>query len=106
MGSKLIASSIFFALAATFVEKKVLPVVGWGFLDEPSAVVPGLPRGFGLTVLILGVTYIWVLEVGMQVGAARGKYSQLAEKDGEKDVKERYAYPNLYARKYTIRRLF
>ena len=33
----------------------------------------------------------------MKVGAARTKYAELAKKDGEKDVDERYGLPNLYA---------
>jgi hypothetical protein len=99
MASNILANASFLALAATFVEKKVLPLVGSDFLLEPSTVAPSLPRGFGLTVLILSATYIWILSVGMEVGKARAKYSKLAVKDGEKDVEERYAYPNLYARK-------
>lgn len=103
MASERLGKALLLAVISTIVEKKVLPVFGLGFLQEPSAVVPSLPRGFGLPIIILGTTYIWLLKIGfLDVGPARSKYSQLAEKDGEKDVQERYAYPNLYARTYRI----
>ncbi|KAG7340400.1 MAPEG family protein [Nitzschia inconspicua] len=92
-----LATALLYALASTFVEKKVLPSIGWkGFLEEPSPLL-NLPRAYGLLMIILGFTYIWVLMLGMKVSQARNKYLKLAEKDGEKDVQERYAYPNLYA---------
>lgn len=99
-----LAKALVYALAATFVEKKVLPSLGGGicksFLQEPSPLL-NLPRAYGLLTIVLGVTYIWVLMVGMSVSKARNKYTKLAEKDGEKEVQERYAYPNLYARKFS-----
>ena len=52
---------------------------------------------FVLTPAILLGTSFWTLAHGFTVGRARAKYMELAEKDGEKDVKERYGLPNLYA---------
>lgn len=54
-------------------------------------------RFFGLSPLILLGTGFWTVMFGFQVGAARKKAIEAAEKDGEKDVKERYDLPNLYA---------
>ena len=91
------------ALSATFVEQTVLPKIGLGFLLEkaggPSA-GSFLPAGYGLVILITTVTYLWALIYGMSVGKARLEYAELAQKDGEKDVEERYKLPNLYARKW------
>ncbi|KAL7524152.1 hypothetical protein ACHAXR_000453 [Thalassiosira sp. AJA248-18] len=50
-----------------------------------------------ITPAILIGTGFWTLAHGMKVGKARTKYSELAKKDGEKDVDERYMLPNLYA---------
>lgn len=53
---------------------------------------------FGVTPLILCGVSFWSLTYGfMVVGAARRKYMDQANADGEADVEERYAYPNLYA---------
>lgn len=46
--------------------------------------------------ILLG-TGFWSLLQGFAVGQARTKYAELARKDGEKDVDERYLLPNLYA---------
>jgi hypothetical protein len=46
--------------------------------------------------ILLG-TGFWALLQGFAVGKARSKYAELARKDGEKDVDERYLLPNLYA---------
>jgi hypothetical protein len=52
---------------------------------------------FGVTPLILcGVSFWSLLYGAMTVGGARKKYMELAKADGETDVEERYAYPNLY----------
>ena len=98
MSSERLGKALAFALASTFVETKLLPKLGLGFLLESSTIL-NLPRGYGFVVLILGITYIWLLVTGISVAQARNKYIKQAEKDGEKDVDERYAYPNLYARK-------
>mmetsp|Transcript_13484 Transcript_13484/g.32687 ORF Transcript_13484/g.32687 Transcript_13484/m.32687 type:complete len:192 (-) Transcript_13484:353-928(-) len=50
-----------------------------------------------ITPAILIGTGFWTLVHGMQVGKARTKYAELAKKDGEKDVDERFMLPNLYA---------
>lgn len=51
----------------------------------------------GITPAILIGTGFWTLAQGFQVGKARTKYAELAKKDGEKDVDERFLLPNLYA---------
>lgn len=45
--------------------------------------------------ILLG-TGFWALMHGFVVGRARSKYADLAKKDGEKYVDERYMLPNLY----------
>jgi len=101
------------ALASTLVEQTILPRIGLGFLLEPGGSPPWsktpsieptlpltasyLPSGYGLVIAVVTITYLWVMMLGMTVGAARSKYSALAEKDGEKNVVERYQLPNLYA---------
>ena len=108
------AKAIFIALASTFLEQSILPKIGLGFLLEPGGTPPTiatalvepplplaasfLPAGYGLVILVLSFTYLWMLVLGLSIGAARNKYSALAEKDGEKDVAERYQLPSLYAR--------
>jgi hypothetical protein len=46
--------------------------------------------------ILLG-TGFWALMQGFTVGQARNMYAELARKDGEEDVDERYLLPNLYA---------
>ena len=46
-----------------------------------------------VTPAILIGTGFWALAHGMKVGKARTKYAELAKKDGEKDVDERYMLP-------------
>eukprot|EP01083_Nonionella_stella_P041695 112953_1 len=50
-----------------------------------------------VTPAILIGTGFWTLTAGFAVGKARTKYADLAKKDGEKDVDERFMLPNLYA---------
>lgn len=95
--SKRLGEALFYSLSATFIEKKIFPKIGLGFLADETYLFH-LPRGYGLLVLVLSITYLWVLMQGIAVAHARADYMAKAEKDGEKDVKERYAYPNLYAR--------
>ena len=95
--SKRLGEALFYSLTATFVEQKVLPHIGLAFLREPTYLL-GLPRAYGLLVLVLAITFLWVMMLGFAVAQARVKYMDKAEKDGEELVKERYAYPNLYAR--------
>lgn len=90
------------AFSATFVEQAVLPKIGLGFLLEKTYGINAgtfLPAGYGLVIFITTVTYLWLLMYSMKVGGARNKYAELAKKDGEKDVDERYKLPNLYVRK-------
>ena len=42
-------------------------------------------------------TGFWALMHGFKVGRARSKYADLAKKDGEESVDERFMLPNLYA---------
>lgn len=87
----MLITSMAMALAGGILEKNLVPSM---YLTEPSSVGP--PRAFGFVVATLTVTFIWLLTVGMTVGAARSKYKELASKDGEKDVELRYSLPNLY----------
>lgn len=73
------------ACGLSYMESKFAPK-GKGNLQYYAA-TPALLIGMGL----------WVTTFGMKVGAARRKYKELAEKDGETEVEERYALPNLYA---------
>ena len=52
---------------------------------------------FALTPLTLIGLGFFSLSHGLQVGKARADAMELAKKDGEKDVEERYNLPNLYA---------
>lgn len=56
----------------------------------------------GVTPMILMGLGFWVTAQGFTVGQARKKYTELALKDGEKDVEERYGLPNLYAQGTSI----
>ena len=60
--------------------------------------VLGLPRAFGLVVLInvIGTAFLTIL-IGFKVGAARSKYTEKATKDGDDDAEARFAYPKMYA---------
>ena len=46
-----------------------------------------------VTPAILIGTGFWTLTHGFKVGKARTKYAELAKKDGEKDVDERFMLP-------------
>ena len=48
------------------------------------------------TCILIG-TGLWTLAHGFTIGKARLKYANLAKKDGEPNVDERYLLPNLYA---------
>ena len=79
------------------------------FYVIPSATAGAVEMTFGklsdarssqvtaVTPAILLGTGFWSLLHGFAVGQARTKYAELARKDGEKDVDERYLLPNLYA---------
>ena len=91
--SHIVIRSILAASAGVFLETKYAPELGLHVVGTG-----GLPKAFGATPMVLTCMSFWVLMHGfMVVGGARSKYSELAVKDGEKDVPERYAYPNLYA---------
>ena len=78
--------------------KSSLLAVGGSLLESHYAPKSGCRSSFyGVTPLLLIGTGFWSVVHGMKVGAARTKYIELAKKDGEKDVDERYGLPNLYA---------
>ena len=89
------------ALGMTYVEKKYLPS-SLSVLTEPSitnssvAALNFLPRAYGLVLLILTISTLWVTMYGMVVGDKRKVYMERAKKDGEKDAETRYKLPNLY----------
>jgi MAPEG family len=93
--SHIMVTSMAAGLAGCFLESKYAPALLLGL----GGVGPtGLPKAFGFTPIILSGLSFWCLIHGfLVVGASRNKYIQLAEKDGEKEVKERYGLPNLYA---------
>ena len=85
-----VVKSVALVLAGTFAESKFSTVnTNHGFA--------GMSSVYGLTPAIFSGMSFWILVHGMKVGAARKKYMELAKKDGEKDVEERYDLPNLYA---------
>lgn len=89
MASMLFKSGLV-AVAGSLAESK--------FGVKNTAGPAGLSSLFGLTPMILIGTGFWVTVHGfMVVGKARGKYMELAKRDDEKDVDERYGLPNLYA---------
>lgn len=105
-----VIKAILIAIISTLLEQTILPKIGLGFLLEPGGtpisalvepplpmVASFLPAGYGLVIVVLTITYLWLTVVGMTVGESRAKYIALAEKDGEKNVAERYEIPNLYA---------
>jgi MAPEG family len=84
-------------LVASYAERVLLRKTSLGFLLEETPPL-GVPRGFGLTTAVLALTTFWLLFYGfLVVGSARSKYMDLARKDGELNVEERYGLPNLYA---------
>lgn len=102
--SERFAKAVAYSFVSILMEQKVLPKLGLNFLNEPytvasnnTAMLASVPRGFGLVIVVLSLTYLWLLVTGFATGKARSKYIKLAIKDGEKDVEERFAYPNLYA---------
>lgn len=73
------------ALAGSIAESKFVPKDS--LLNSYSGIAPFILIGTGF----------WMTMHGMAVGHARKKYMELAKKDGEPDVEERYDLPNLYA---------
>jgi len=85
------ARPFIFTLGATaiggFVEMSYGASIVQTYGNRITAVTPAILIGCGF----------WTLAHGFSVGKARTKYAELAKKDGEKDVDERYLLPNLYA---------
>jgi len=88
--SILVVKSAALVLAGTFAETKFSTANN---TNGPA----GLSSVYGVTPAIFSGLSFWILVHGMKVGAARTKYMELAKKDGEKEVEERYDLPNLYA---------
>lgn len=89
MSSMLLKSGVA-ALGGVFLETKFSP-------SSASSGQNGLPSFFAVTPAILIGAGFWITTFGMKVGKARNKAIEMAKKDGEKDVDERYDLPNLYA---------
>ncbi|CAB9517738.1 expressed unknown protein [Seminavis robusta] len=84
-------------LAGSYVERRLLTETSLAFLLEETPPL-GVPRGLGLTTGLLVLTTFWLLFYGfLVVGRARTQCMELARKDGETEVEERYGLPNLYA---------
>ena len=84
-------------IGCTVLERKVLQNAV-PMLFESSPVVPSLTRAFGVTVIVLTGFSFWLLVWGMEIGKAREKYKNKAEKDGEKpEHVESFSLPNMYA---------
>jgi len=92
-----------------FIAKNVLPIAGliyaekWAlvkFADQLPAMytTAGIPKLFGLVVLINGVTSGFVLlAIGFKPAAARKTLADKAKKDGDEHAEERFSFPKLYA---------
>ena len=96
--NKVLLQSLVLAVAGGLLETKFLPEKfndPFKFLSETSPILP-LPRGYALIIILHSITLMWLLVHGLSIGAARSKYKELAKKDGEKNVEDRYSLPNLY----------
>ena len=89
--ASIILTSAALAFGGSFLESKYGP--------EPNKDGPlGLSTYAGFTPLIFTYLSWWSLSYGfLVVGKARRRAVEQAKKDGEKDVDDRYQYPNLYA---------
>jgi MAPEG family len=88
MASMLIKSSLMAVTAAVLESKYASSATSEG------SVLGGV---LGVTPMLIVGTGFWAVVHGFSVGTARKKYMDLAKKDGEKEVDERYDLPNLYA---------
>ncbi len=76
------------AVGFTWLEATQLPTLVPALFGPP--LIAGVPKAFGITLLVLVLSAFWLTLHGFSVGAARKKYAELAKKDGEKDVDKRY----------------
>mmetsp|Transcript_10311 Transcript_10311/g.21779 ORF Transcript_10311/g.21779 Transcript_10311/m.21779 type:complete len:195 (-) Transcript_10311:232-816(-) len=75
-----------------------VPIGGYLELTKGSSLISAHGSQIAaITPAIIIGTGFWTLSHGFKVGKARTKYAELAKKDGEKDVDERFMLPNLYA---------
>jgi hypothetical protein len=88
---------------ASFLIKSAALAFGGSFLESKYGPPPnkdgplGLSTWAGLTPLVFTCLSFWSVVYGFTVvGNARRRAIERAKKDGEKDVEERYQYPNLY----------
>lgn len=77
------------AIGGSYAETKYGPTNSKGPL--------GLSTYAGIVPMVFTGLSLFSLIHGMKVGKARAKYIEKAKEDGEKDVEDRYALPNLYA---------
>jgi glutathione S-transferase len=91
---KIFGFAILFSIGGILTEKALYVKIP--SLSEPSSSFPSLPRSFGIFVAILTAFNFWTITYGLNVGIARKKYKEMAEKHGEKDTEMRYNLPNLY----------
>ena len=90
-GVGILASAGFCYLETTYA-RALLP---WLFAQ--SSLLGGVvPRAVGVPLLLTCAACFWLTIHGFSVGSARTKFMELARKDGEKDVDNRYSLPNLY----------
>ena len=96
MAARVFGVAIPSALGFVYLESTVLPaLIPWLF--EASPLLSGaVPRAAGVPLLLLCAACLWLTMHGFSVGAARAVYMELARKDGEKDVDNRFSLPNLY----------
>ena len=96
MAAKIFGTAIPSALGFAYLEKAVLPSL-LPSLFTPSSLLGGVvSKACGVPLLLTCGACFWLTLHGFSVGSARTKYMELARKDGEKDVDNRYALPNLY----------
>ena len=94
--STTLLKSIALGVVTSYIETKYIAdtPLGSSLYETTTA---SLPRGVGLTSLVLIFTYFWMIYYGFAVvGKARGKYRELAKKDGEKNADRAYGFPHLY----------
>ena len=96
MASTIMLPSALMGIGFPILESKVLPATPLSFILGPSEALGGRPKAFGLCLGIMSAAGFWVTMYGFSVGGARKKCKEMAAKNGEKDVEDRYSYPNLY----------
>ena len=96
MAAKIFGTAIPSALGFAYLEKAVLPSLLPSLFTFSSLLGGVVSKACGVPLLLTCGACFWLTLHGFSVGYARTKYMELARKDGEKDVDNRYALPNLY----------